>query len=224
MKNIFKRKKQKAQTIEYYWEWYNRTFVVANKIKELKSYSGPVLDVGGTRKENLLRKVGIENVTTANVIDDSDVLASGKHLPFKDRSFECVTCIAMLEHVPQDIRGRIVRELIRVAQKAVFISAPIAGVENDRAEELVLKYLSASFVKEHRIFGLVDFNKLMHEIRESSYASRITRIQEDDIDNLMNWTAMMIGNKIDVSQLYHELYFLENKFHPRTKVLSIYLK
>ena len=224
MKKLFKWKKKKAPVTEYYWEWFNRTFVVTNKIKQLQLKNYRVLDVGGTKRENLLKKMGIENVVSANIIDDADVRASGYDLPFKDRSFECVTCVAMLEHVPQELRGKIARELIRVASKAVFVSAPIASEENDRAEEIVLKYLAAGFVKEHRVFGLVDFDRLIPEIRSSVSMGKVSRIQEDDIDNLLNWVVMMVGNKVDVSQLYQELYFLENKFNPRTKVLSIYLK
>lgn len=224
VRNPFKRKKRSAQAGVPYWEWFNRTFVVTNKIKELQLKNYRVLDVGGTKSENLLKKMGIESVVSANIIDDADVRASGYDLPFKDRSFECVTCVAMLEHVPQELRGKIARELIRVASKAVFISAPINSEENNRAEEIVLKYLAAGFVKEHRVFGLVDFDKLISEIRSSAEMGKVSRMQEDDIDNLLNWVVMMVGDKVEVSRLYQELYFLENKFNPRTKILSIYLK
>lgn len=226
MKKLFKWKmKKKVRGIAApYWEWFNRTRFVADRIKELGHEEIRVLDVGGTKKENLLRKMGIRNIVAANICNDADIITSGHKLPFKDSSFECVTCIDTLEHIPQDIRGQLVQELIRVASRAVFIVAPVDTKENNRAEDIVLKHLSAGFIKEHRVFGLVDFEKIKLAVLEASRQGRVEIMKEADLDDLMYWVAMMLGDKVEVSELYQELYFLENKFHPRRKALSIYLK
>ena len=216
--------KRNSVIADYYWENYNRTLFVANKIKELGLKDFRVFDVGGTRKDNLLGKFGIKNITSLNIQADSDIVASAHQLPIKDRSFECVTCIDTLEHIPQELRLRIIRELIRVASRGVFIVAPVNSEENKRAEQLVLKYLSASFIKEHERFGLVDFDEIKHEIEDIKKEGKIELIKEGDLDNLMYWVAMMLGDKLEVSKLYQELYFLENKFHPRRKAISIYLR
>jgi len=52
------------------------------------------------------------------------VRASGENLPFSDRSFDYVLCIEVLEHIPSDIRARIVGEMCRVARKKVIITHP----------------------------------------------------------------------------------------------------
>jgi SAM-dependent methyltransferase len=88
-----------------------------------------VLDVGAGRGY-LLRRiaqqvqgpvVGVDLVTPSEP-GPSFVRAVGETLPFRDRSFDTVTCCHVLEHV-QDFDGA-VRELRRVARKRVVIVVP----------------------------------------------------------------------------------------------------
>lgn len=225
LSDIFRGKKKNRRSAPHYWEYYNRTSFVADRIKGLNADGACVLDVGGNAKDNLLKKFGVPDVLALNIEPDSDVVASGDKLPFGDRTFECVACIDTMEHIPKDMRTAVARELIRVARKGVFIVAPVNSEENNRAEELTLKYLSTcGFLKEHRIRGLVDFDEMRRGIEGMEGSKRIVRVEENGLDDLMSWTAMMIGNKVDVSDLYQELYFLENKFLPKRKALSIYLE
>jgi ubiquinone/menaquinone biosynthesis C-methylase UbiE len=46
----------------------------------------------------------------------------GVTIPYPDRSFDCVTCIDVIEHVPDYIR--LSREMLRVSRRVVFISTP----------------------------------------------------------------------------------------------------
>jgi len=225
LSRIFRWNKKRKSAAPYYWEYYNRTHFVADRIRKLgPAAQGRVLDVGGTAKDNLLEKFGIRNVTSLNIDSDCDVVASGHKLPFDDRTFECVTCIDTLEHIPRELRLAVTRELVRVAGKAVFIVAPADTEENNRTEDIVLKYLgTCAFLKEHRRQGLVDFDEIKRGVEEMKKSGQVASIEEDDLDDLMSWAAMMIGNKVDVSDLYQELFFLENKFLPKRKALSIYL-
>jgi 2-polyprenyl-3-methyl-5-hydroxy-6-metoxy-1,4-benzoquinol methylase len=52
----------------------------------------------------------------------------GKHLPFPDRAFDLVTCIDVLEHVP-DYQG-LLREMVRVSQRFVVVATPNRRTEN----------------------------------------------------------------------------------------------
>jgi hypothetical protein len=45
-------------------------------------------------------------------------------LPFKSRSFPVVSCIDVLEHLPQAMRGQVIEECVRVARDAAVFAFP----------------------------------------------------------------------------------------------------
>jgi SAM-dependent methyltransferase len=57
-------------------------------------------------------------------------LVSGSNLPFPDRSFDCVTCIEVLEHVPAANRNTSLQEMARVLAPGgcLVIRTPHAGI------------------------------------------------------------------------------------------------
>lgn len=99
-----------------------------------------VLDVGGATGNNLLKEFGIDDVVTLDLNRDADVVASADRIPLVDKSFDIVTCIDTLEHIPKESRVQAVKEMLRVASKAVLLVAPMNSENNRRAEELVLRY------------------------------------------------------------------------------------
>jgi SAM-dependent methyltransferase len=56
-------------------------------------------------------------------------VAEGESLPFADASFDCVTCIEVLEHLPEDKRVAAVREMRRVLRPGglLLLRVPHAG-------------------------------------------------------------------------------------------------
>lgn len=56
----------------------------------------------------------------------------GKTLPFQDRAFDLVTCIDVLEHVP-DYQS-LLREMVRVSRRYVIVSTPNRRPENTRRD------------------------------------------------------------------------------------------
>src|SRR5215470_17957692 len=52
------------------------------------------------------------------------VLSQGERLPFSDRSFEIVICLDVLEHVQLENRIALIKEVLRVASKTVYIGFP----------------------------------------------------------------------------------------------------
>lgn len=58
-------------------------------------------------------------------IYENVVLGDARYLPFKDRSFEAVTCIEVLEHVEKEDGEKIVNELERSSRWLVLLTTPI---------------------------------------------------------------------------------------------------
>jgi SAM-dependent methyltransferase len=81
-----------------------------------------------TETDRSLRLVGVEPVKALidhaihhNGISAAQMVqASGEALPFADRSFDAVCELGVLHHVPEP--ARVVREMMRVARKAIFLS------------------------------------------------------------------------------------------------------
>ena len=46
------------------------------------------------------------------------------HLPFADNSFDCVSCLEVIEHLPEDMYQKALAELLRVSRKYIIISVP----------------------------------------------------------------------------------------------------
>ena len=46
------------------------------------------------------------------------------HLPFKDGEFDVVTCLEVIEHLPQEVFSKALEELLRASSKYLIISVP----------------------------------------------------------------------------------------------------
>lgn len=85
----------------------------------------------------------------------------GVELPFEDASFDCVTCIEVLEHIPADLRPGILREIERVLTPGglFVIRTPHSGM---------FDWLDSNNLR----FRLPGFYKLLvrRGLRDSGYA------------------------------------------------------
>lgn len=94
-----------------------------------------------------------------------DVLGSGINLPFKGDSFDVVTAIDVLEHIPKNLRSLFVQELTRVARSYVIIAAPFKNSRIQQVEyelnNFYNKYSEDSpWLKEHIKYDLPDLESL----------------------------------------------------------------
>jgi SAM-dependent methyltransferase len=94
------------------------------------------------------------------VRNEGFVQGDASALPFKDGSFDAVVAMDVIEHIPQDRREGVLKELGRVSRDLVLISAPKAGMELEEAEALLDYQVQALFgtrhtqLEEHRKYGL----------------------------------------------------------------------
>ena len=131
-----------------------------------------VLDVGGRPGElaALLRDC---RITALNVDEPADVVSAGERLPFEDESFDVVTSLDVLEHLPADRRRGHLEELTRVARRQVIACCPLGTDAHVAAErELSEWYVSVSghphrFLEEHLRHGLPteeELRGLVHDL------------------------------------------------------------
>ena len=72
-----------------------------------------ILITGVDRSKSALKHVAFESKVAS--IDD---------LPFDDKSFDAVSCLQVIEHIPNASYGRSLEELSRVARKCIVIGVP----------------------------------------------------------------------------------------------------
>ena len=207
---------------EHHWEYYNRLQFVSDRIKQLAVSHPRVLDVGGATGHNLLQKFSIGKVTTFDTDSCADIVGSADNIPLEDNSYEVVTCIDTMEHIPRYAREKVVAEIVRVASRAVFLVAPVNSEENNRAEQIVLKYTRNRFVEEHQAHGLVNFDKIESLLKALQKSGIIKGFEKKLLDDLLNWVTMMTRRHVlHYNEIYQEAHFLENRFCPRRIALSI---
>ena len=97
--------------------------------KEIKTMAvgGSILDVGCGRGESIriAEQVGI-SITGAEVVpklcnEKNVICVPGAHdLPFSDRSFSAISCVDVMEHIPEQDADLVFQEFARVAPEALI--------------------------------------------------------------------------------------------------------
>ena len=101
------------------------------------------------------------------------VVHSGSKLPFPDRSFDYVVSVDMLEHVPRAQRFDVISEMLRVADKRIFIAVPcgkVAEVHDKNMDDLYFHWKGEryNFLREHVENGLPNKEELQSFINEAA--------------------------------------------------------
>lgn len=89
-------------------------------LQHLKAANPNLKLFGVDRSETALKYVTVNKINAS--IDD---------VPVDDKSFDCVTCLEVLEHLPVDIYEKSLDELARISKKYLIISVPYKEVLED---------------------------------------------------------------------------------------------
>jgi hypothetical protein len=122
-----------------------------------------ILDVGG--RPGLLEKFIAHPVTVSN-LSEGDIISNGLFLPFADSSFEIVTSLDVLEHVPSVNRARFIAELFRVAKSQVIFCAPLgtsAHIQQEKDIAVILrsKGMTNLMLEEHVMYGIPSLQEVL---------------------------------------------------------------
>jgi len=165
-----------------------------------------ILDVGGY-PGNLLDFVDPNkyDLTILDVVPDDGTIpgylqGTGLGLPFPDGSFDVVTSLDVLEHIPDPDRPAFLGEIMRVARHAAFLINPIQSIQADVAEETLDEYIrwimdaQQAQLAEHREFGLPDFSKTAGQFSKAGWQTTTFKLA-----NVYNWLFMMVAKHYLIS-------------------------
>jgi hypothetical protein len=164
-----------ARRLAYPRDTWERHLIVASAV----AGPGSVLDVGG-RPGELASFLPESHVTALNVDEPADVVSDGDRLPFADGSFDLVTSLDVLEHLPRERRRQHLEELVRVARSQVVACCPLGTEAHVEAErELAGWFRSAigrphRFLEEHLANGLPTETELRELVRNLPFAFEVT--------------------------------------------------
>lgn len=101
---------------------------VGCNVGELLTYCGelyPAMRLAGVEINPAALEQARRNLPAADLYSDS-----AQHVPFPDASFDCVTCIEVLEHIPQNLRAQVLAEMRRVLRPGgrLVLRVPHAGL------------------------------------------------------------------------------------------------
>jgi Methyltransferase domain len=151
----------------------------------------------------------------------------GDALPFRDRAFDVVSSVDVLEHVPPRARAEVVRQAMRTASRAVILAAPFASAEVDRAEALVSGFIERvcgyvqGQLREHRELGWPTLCETVAVIEDAGWTARVF-----GYGSVWRWTLMMIDKhavqaiagsrmlQLQLDRAYNQERFAEDRTPP----------
>lgn len=159
------------ESIRYSWhiDVFQRYSIIVKEINKMNDECTSILDIGGggdvildfidSSKYNIcVLDINKKAFFGANK-ELNAIIADGCKIPFKDNSFDVVTSVDSLEHVPDSVKPGYLRELKRVAKKRVLMHFPATSSDGKYQGE---RY-DIKFNEMHkRLSGIDEINTMEH--------------------------------------------------------------
>lgn len=197
---------------------YSRNTVIAFLIEKLVGLGDiRVLDVGGYGGKLSWFLPQNIHVTVLDKLDppeneDAEYRqGDALKIPYSDGNFDIGVSSDLLEHVDQQDRTNIIKEMLRVSKNHLILGVPCASEVTEKAEQFIkdqFKEVTGSehpFLIEHSQFGLPKESKIDEVIEKQGLKS--FKIKEG---NIMNWY---------IQQLYSGT---QHEFNPSDEKYSFY--
>src|SRR5688572_19213838 len=177
-----------------------------NELPTPDPYRLRVLDIGGY--PGVLRHFldgAYFDVSVLDVVPDDGTVpqytyGSGMELPFQDGSFDVVTALDTLEHIPNPERDKFLGEMMRVARHGALLINPVQSIEADLAEETLNEYIKwvldaqQEQLAEHREYGLPNFTHTIGQFTSGGW-----EVATFTTANVHNWLLMMVAKHYLIS-------------------------
>jgi hypothetical protein len=127
--------------------WAARYFPILRVLKQHHLHdAGELLEIGsGPYGIGTFRKVPFTGCDLSFSAEPkwpmTPIVASAANLPFADRAFDVVLASDVLEHIPPDLRRKVILEATRVARKLVVFGFPCGTAAHNLDEELRETYV-----------------------------------------------------------------------------------
>lgn len=198
-----------------------------------------ILDAGSREGylNNFLPRDDITGLDRSYFPGNDFVVGDAARLPFREKSFDIVVALDLLEHIPPQNRLAFFRETNRISREYIIIGAPFQGGEIEAAEKLINDFstkLSGEknfFLEEHEAGSLPDMETILSHYRKLGYRAAV-------IPNgyLPRWTLMMALNTYlenlpsaaDIifksNRFYHNRFYLDDNRLPAYRRVILFGK
>lgn len=161
----------------YRWhpQLYLRYAPIVDYIKKLKLTHPQILEVGSgslgigpyLNREFVGIDVGFVGPLWPKM---TKIVATGRALPFQNKSFDIVICTDTLEHIPPKLRQRVTTELLRVTKSDLILAFPAgdpAAAQDQKLDQLYRRRFGQPFpfLTEHLQYGLPDVDKVTNWLK-----------------------------------------------------------
>jgi hypothetical protein len=201
---------------------FNRYYFAAQYVRVLCSSGLPnpaILDLGSN--ENLLSEY-LDGYPVLQGDPDRKnaagrlVQCRGEQTPFRDKSFDIVVCLDVLEHLTEESRFVVLDEISRVASHTVLLAFPAKNdfnVTHEKTLAEIHSYLYEEpnrFLQEHIMHGLVDSGEVDTALSGSFHYRRKLYIFPNHIWLLSSLIEHFLGILPETRQIREEIFLLIN--------------
>jgi ubiquinone/menaquinone biosynthesis C-methylase UbiE len=170
--------------------------------RELNKETKTILDVGcgrglGTRSITRKKKyttVGAD-IFLPDLIEaqksrthDEYVRCDARYLPFRNKSFDVVICIAMLEHVEKAEGKRLLANLEAIAVKKVIVATPVGYLPTSHEKSPVLLARTNPHQEHVAGWGADELRALGYKVYYNNYLSKLDNFINT---HLSNWSWLL---------------------------------
>src|SRR3990167_7389539 len=175
---------------------------VIGKIINTLSKNKPIkiLDVGGYQgRLDLFVNSPVKVLDVFDVKEENYIQGDARRLSFPDNYFDVVTSIETLEHIREEDRDEVLKEIVRVSKDLVIVSCPVLTKENKTVENFANSFFKNQtgaehpWLKEHKEYSLPKEDLVLMTLRNS-----LKDVQVVENDPVVYWLEMILLHFFDI--------------------------